>query len=178
MRFICGWSSRLWAARTGQSGMQTLIGTPRVADLLDRSWRQCLGINASSTSSSSSDYSNQSRGGLPRFYSHVLPSSKASIIISLSLSIYLSIYLSLNANYRAILFVFAIAYFGRIVGRDVWISMEILKCSSFHSCGFWEHWSIYEASNVSYNRFTPNLMYYLFPPIRKYCVRWGYRVGW
>jgi len=57
--------------------LQTLGGiTPR---FLNRSWLRNLTVRAM-TFSSSSDYGDQSRGGLPRFYSEILPPSKAFIL--------------------------------------------------------------------------------------------------
>ncbi|KAB1207380.1 Ribosomal RNA small subunit methyltransferase E [Morella rubra] len=59
--------------------MQTLVPTrPRFAEFLDRSLLRTLNLRA--LSSSSSDYANQSRGGLPRFFSEVLPPSKATFL--------------------------------------------------------------------------------------------------
>ncbi|XP_022641411.1 uncharacterized protein LOC106771328 isoform X3 [Vigna radiata var. radiata] len=53
--------------------LQTLGGvTPR---FVNRSWLRNLTVRAM-TFSSSSDYGDQSRGGLPRFYSEILPPSK------------------------------------------------------------------------------------------------------
>ena len=48
------------------------------------------------SSSSSLDYSDQSRGGLPRFFSKLLPPSKALLSLSLSLYIYIYIYSKLD----------------------------------------------------------------------------------
>ncbi|KOM36198.1 hypothetical protein LR48_Vigan02g234800 [Vigna angularis] len=57
--------------------LQTLGGvTPR---FVNRSWLRNLTVRAM-TFSSSSDYGDQSRGGLPRFYSEILPPSKGSVI--------------------------------------------------------------------------------------------------
>lgn len=44
---------------------------------VNRSWLRNLTVRAMAFSSSSSDYGDQSRGGLPRFYSETLPPSKA-----------------------------------------------------------------------------------------------------
>ncbi|XP_059653057.1 uncharacterized protein LOC132300115 isoform X2 [Cornus florida] len=61
--------------------MQTLVLRPHFTGLLNRSWRKASTLRAfSSSSSSSSDYSNQSRGGLPRFFSEVLPPSKDGVV--------------------------------------------------------------------------------------------------
>ncbi|XP_012093164.1 uncharacterized protein LOC105650815 isoform X2 [Jatropha curcas] len=58
--------------------MQALMPMrPRFAELLSRQWLKPLSFRAFS---SSSDYSNQSRGGLPRFFSEVLPSSKGGVV--------------------------------------------------------------------------------------------------
>ncbi|KAK3011942.1 hypothetical protein RJ639_010520 [Escallonia herrerae] len=51
--------------------MRTLGLSPSLSFALNRSWRK-----ASSVRAFSSDHTNQSRGGLPRFYSEVLPPSK------------------------------------------------------------------------------------------------------
>ncbi|GMH03072.1 hypothetical protein Nepgr_004911 [Nepenthes gracilis] len=50
--------------------------------LLNRSWLKCVTPTTATLRafSSSSDYSNQSRGGLPRFFSDVLPTSKGSMV--------------------------------------------------------------------------------------------------
>ncbi|XP_057977130.1 uncharacterized protein LOC131164156 [Malania oleifera] len=56
--------------------MQTFTVGPRFTELLSRPWRQALGIRAFS----SSDYFNQSRGGLPRFFSPILPPSKGGVV--------------------------------------------------------------------------------------------------
>ncbi|XP_047161336.1 ribosomal RNA small subunit methyltransferase E isoform X1 [Vigna umbellata] len=57
--------------------LQTLGGvTPR---FVNRSWLRNLTVRAM-TFSSSSDYGDQSRGGLPRFYSEILPPFKGSVI--------------------------------------------------------------------------------------------------
>ncbi|XP_034681821.1 ribosomal RNA small subunit methyltransferase E isoform X1 [Vitis riparia] len=58
--------------------MQALGGGYRFAELLQRSWRRSTALR--SFSSSSSFYSDQSRGGLPRFFSEVLPPSKGGIV--------------------------------------------------------------------------------------------------
>ncbi|KAI7992091.1 Ribosomal RNA small subunit methyltransferase E [Camellia lanceoleosa] len=59
--------------------MKTLVMGHRFTDLvLNRPWLKASSLRLFSSSSSSSlDYSNQSRGGLPRFFSEVLPPSKA-----------------------------------------------------------------------------------------------------
>ncbi|KAG8650549.1 hypothetical protein MANES_07G057400v8 [Manihot esculenta] len=58
--------------------MQVLLPMrPRFAELLTRQWLKPLSLRAFS---SSSDYSNQSRGGLPRFFSEVIPSSKGGVV--------------------------------------------------------------------------------------------------
>ncbi|CAK9144980.1 unnamed protein product [Ilex paraguariensis] len=59
--------------------MQAVVWGPRLANLSSCSWRKAFHLRAFS-SSTSSDYSNQSRGGLPRFYSHVLPPSKGGVV--------------------------------------------------------------------------------------------------
>lgn len=60
--------------------MHTLVvgagGSLRFAEHLNRSWRNTLSCRPFSASS----YSNQSRGGLPRFYSDVLPPNKGAIV--------------------------------------------------------------------------------------------------
>ncbi|XP_019074701.1 uncharacterized protein LOC100258322 isoform X2 [Vitis vinifera] len=58
--------------------MQALGGGYRFAELLPRSWRRSTALR--SFSSSSSFFSDQSRGGLPRFFSEVLPPSKGGIV--------------------------------------------------------------------------------------------------
>ncbi|KAL6347620.1 hypothetical protein AAG906_026148 [Vitis piasezkii] len=58
--------------------MQALGGGYRFAELLQRSWRRSTALR--SFSSSSSFYSDQSRGGLPRFFSEALPPSKGGIV--------------------------------------------------------------------------------------------------
>eukprot|EP00257_Ricinus_communis_P017998 XP_015576575.1 uncharacterized protein LOC8268930 isoform X2 [Ricinus communis] len=50
---------------------------PRFTELLTRQWLKPLSLRAYS---SSSEYSNQSRGGLPRFFCEILPSSKGGIV--------------------------------------------------------------------------------------------------
>ncbi|KAI3445873.1 hypothetical protein Pfo_002538 [Paulownia fortunei] len=58
--------------------MQSLGCNPRLISLLNRS---SLHLNLRVfSSSSSSDYSNQSRGGLPRFFSENLPPSKGAVV--------------------------------------------------------------------------------------------------
>jgi len=62
--------------------LQTLRGiTPR---FVNRSWLRNLTVRAM-TFSCSSDYGDQSRGGLPHFYSEILPPSKASFSSPFSL---------------------------------------------------------------------------------------------
>ncbi|RZC62801.1 hypothetical protein C5167_024545 [Papaver somniferum] len=56
--------------------MQTLIQKPPFTELLSRSWRKVTSLRASSKV----DYPNQSRGGLPRFHSEVLPPSKGNVV--------------------------------------------------------------------------------------------------
>ncbi|KAI3931929.1 hypothetical protein MKW98_012339 [Papaver atlanticum] len=56
--------------------MQTLIQKPPFTELLNRSWRKVTSLRASSKL----DYPNQSRGGLPRFHSEVLPPSKGNVV--------------------------------------------------------------------------------------------------
>ncbi|KAH7575426.1 hypothetical protein JRO89_XS02G0108000 [Xanthoceras sorbifolium] len=52
---------------------------PRFVHLLNRPWEKTASFTSvRAFSSSSSDEANQSRGGLPRFFSQVLPSSKAN----------------------------------------------------------------------------------------------------
>lgn len=68
--------------------MQSLGWSPRFASILNRSWRKTE--SRVRAFSSTSDQYNQSRGGLPRFFSQVLPLSKAH---TLSLSLH-SIYVS------------------------------------------------------------------------------------
>ncbi|KAH0767162.1 hypothetical protein KY290_003065 [Solanum tuberosum] len=53
--------------------MQAPVWSPRVVNLFSRSRQTTNSLRAFSSSSSS----NQSRGGLPRFYSDKLPLSKA-----------------------------------------------------------------------------------------------------
>ncbi|KAL3538777.1 hypothetical protein ACH5RR_002143 [Cinchona calisaya] len=69
--------------------MQTLVWRPHLVKLLKLSLSPSSGQNAFavplrlrafSSSSSDRDYSNQSRGGLPRFYSDTLPSSKGGVV--------------------------------------------------------------------------------------------------
>lgn len=61
--------------------MHTLVvgagGSLRFAEHLNRSWRNTLSCRPFSASS----YSNQSRGGLPRFYSDVLPANKCRVVL-------------------------------------------------------------------------------------------------
>ncbi|KAK2664821.1 hypothetical protein Ddye_003395 [Dipteronia dyeriana] len=59
-----------------------LIGnTTRFAHLLNRPWEKTVSFRSvRAFSSSSSDEPNQSRGGLPRFFSQVLPSSKGAVV--------------------------------------------------------------------------------------------------
>ncbi|XP_043707995.1 ribosomal RNA small subunit methyltransferase E isoform X1 [Telopea speciosissima] len=54
--------------------MQYLVPRPRFMEIL--SWRKVSSLRASSMA----DYPNQSRGGLPRFYSEVLPPSKGNVV--------------------------------------------------------------------------------------------------
>ncbi|KAG5074983.1 hypothetical protein AAZX31_20G123200 [Glycine max] len=58
--------------------LQTLGGV--IPRFVSRSWLRNLTVRAMAFSSSSSDYGDQSRGGLPRFYSETLPPSKGSVI--------------------------------------------------------------------------------------------------
>ncbi|PON40513.1 Ribosomal RNA small subunit methyltransferase E [Parasponia andersonii] len=53
---------------------------PRFGGVWSSSWTKNLSLRAFSTSSSSSASANQSRGGLPRFFSHVLPTAKGSVV--------------------------------------------------------------------------------------------------
>ncbi|QCE08431.1 ribosomal RNA small subunit methyltransferase E [Vigna unguiculata] len=57
--------------------LQTLGGV--TLRFVNRSWLRNLTVRAM-TFSSSSEYGGQSRGGLPRFYSEILPPSKGSVI--------------------------------------------------------------------------------------------------
>ena len=79
------------------------------------------------SSSSSLDYSDQSRGGLPRFFSKLLPPSKAPLSLSLSLALSLSIsiyskldYLPKNLFTMCAAFVFLL-----------WNSFYVVKCSYY-----------------------------------------------
>ncbi|KAL8060753.1 hypothetical protein ABFX02_02G045800 [Erythranthe guttata] len=61
--------------------MQTLGCSPRLISLLNVSPLHLnLRAFSSSSSSSSSDYANQSRGGLPRFFSETLPPCKGGVV--------------------------------------------------------------------------------------------------
>ncbi|KAF7143695.1 hypothetical protein RHSIM_Rhsim05G0092700 [Rhododendron simsii] len=63
--------------------MKTLAMRARFVHLLNPPWLKNAkpsSLRAFSSSSSSSDYSNQSRGGLPRFFSEFLPPSKGGIV--------------------------------------------------------------------------------------------------
>ncbi|KAH7865237.1 hypothetical protein Vadar_004010 [Vaccinium darrowii] len=61
--------------------MKTIVMRPHFALLSNRQWlKKSSSLRAFSSSSSSSDYSSQSRGGLPRFFSELLPSSKGCIV--------------------------------------------------------------------------------------------------
>ncbi|KAL7227440.1 hypothetical protein ACSBR1_022319 [Camellia fascicularis] len=62
----------------GGAPMKTLVMGHRFTDhVLNRPWLKATSLRLfASSSSSSSDYSNQSRGGLPRFFAEVLPPSK------------------------------------------------------------------------------------------------------
>lgn len=72
--------------------MQTLGSTPRLITLLNGS---SLHLNLRAFSSSSaSGYGNQSRGGLPRFFSETLPPSKAHSSLILFMYILICIHLS------------------------------------------------------------------------------------
>ncbi|KAK1560675.1 hypothetical protein Q3G72_029526 [Acer saccharum] len=54
---------------------------PRFVHLLNRPWQKTVSFRSvRAFSSSSSDEANQSRGGLPRFFSQVLPSSKGAVV--------------------------------------------------------------------------------------------------
>uniref|UniRef100_A0A2P2P3V4 16S rRNA (uracil(1498)-N(3))-methyltransferase n=1 Tax=Rhizophora mucronata TaxID=61149 RepID=A0A2P2P3V4_RHIMU len=53
----------------------------RFADLLTRQWLKPSSLRAiASSSPSASDYTDQSRGGLPRFFSEQLPTSKGGVV--------------------------------------------------------------------------------------------------
>lgn len=61
---------------------------PRFGHVLKRSWQRPLSLKSvRAFSGSSSDEANQSRGGLPRFFSQLLPSSKVD---KLCLSVFVS----------------------------------------------------------------------------------------
>ncbi|KAK3193096.1 hypothetical protein Dsin_024406 [Dipteronia sinensis] len=54
---------------------------PRFVHLLNRPWQKTVSFRSvRAFSSSPSDEANQSRGGLPRFFSQVLPSSKGAVV--------------------------------------------------------------------------------------------------
>ncbi|KAL6270677.1 hypothetical protein ACE6H2_027588 [Prunus campanulata] len=94
--------ARLWSLNPSSLSIRTL--SPR----------------AFSSSSSSSDYSNQSRGGLPRFFSELLPTSKA-----LSLSLTYS-----QSKCRLLLFVLLMIIQGGIVrvqGDEFWHMTKVLR---------------------------------------------------
>ncbi|KAH9695076.1 16S rRNA (uracil(1498)-N(3))-methyltransferase [Citrus sinensis] len=83
--------------------MQSLAAAvrPRFVQLLNRPSLKPLSLRA--FSSSSSDYANQSRGGLPRFFSQVLPPSKAVLVSPLLHSISIHIYMPLAIGLVALL---------------------------------------------------------------------------
>ncbi|KAH9655550.1 16S rRNA (uracil(1498)-N(3))-methyltransferase [Citrus sinensis] len=83
--------------------MQSLAAAvrPRFVQFLNRPSLKPLSLRA--FSSSSSDYANQSRGGIPRFFSQVLPSSKAILLSPLLHSISIHIYMPLAIGLVALL---------------------------------------------------------------------------
>ncbi|KAH9655549.1 16S rRNA (uracil(1498)-N(3))-methyltransferase [Citrus sinensis] len=86
--------------------MQSLAAAvrPRFVQFLNRPSLKPLSLRA--FSSSSSDYANQSRGGIPRFFSQVLPSSKAILLSPLLHSISIHIYMPLAIGLVALLQLF------------------------------------------------------------------------
>ena len=77
------------------------------------------------SSSSSLDYSDQSRGGLPRFFSKLLPPSKALLSLSLSLSLYIYIYSKLDYLPKNLFTMCAAFVF------LLWNSFYVVKCSYY-----------------------------------------------
>ncbi|KAL5790372.1 hypothetical protein ACOSQ2_005260 [Xanthoceras sorbifolium] len=79
---------------------------PRFVHLLNRPWEKTASFTSvRAFSSSSSDEANQSRGGLPRFFSQVLPSSKGGVVrVEGDEFWHMTKVLRLNANDRVELF--------------------------------------------------------------------------
>ena len=70
------------------SGTQMLAPIrPRFGGILNRSWVKTSSLRAFSSSSSAS--ANQSRGGLPRFFSKVLPTTKVPTLSSLRVYVFI-----------------------------------------------------------------------------------------
>ena len=88
----CAFQSVIVKKKSPFHQMRTLTLTLKVTPIRPR-FAEHLSLRTLS-SSSSLDYSDQSRGGLPRFFSKLLPPSKAPLSLSRSLSI--SIYSKLD----------------------------------------------------------------------------------
>ncbi|KAH9695074.1 16S rRNA (uracil(1498)-N(3))-methyltransferase [Citrus sinensis] len=101
--------------------MQSLAAAvrPRFVQLLNRPSLKPLSLRA--FSSSSSDYANQSRGGLPRFFSQVLPPSKAVLVSPLLHSISIHIYMPLAIGLGGIV---------RVEGDEFWHMTKVLRLST------------------------------------------------
>ncbi|XP_052175289.1 uncharacterized protein LOC127790051 isoform X2 [Diospyros lotus] len=60
--------------------MEALLARPRFPHILSRPWLKSSTLRAFSSLSTPPNYSNQSRGGLPRFFSEALPLSKGGVV--------------------------------------------------------------------------------------------------
>ncbi|XP_052175297.1 uncharacterized protein LOC127790051 isoform X3 [Diospyros lotus] len=61
--------------------MEALLARPRFPHILSRPWLKSSTLRAFSSLSTPPNYSNQSRGGLPRFFSEALPLSKQGGVV-------------------------------------------------------------------------------------------------
>ncbi|KAL5194969.1 Ribosomal RNA small subunit methyltransferase E [Glycine soja] len=96
--------------------LQTLGGV--IPRFVSRSWLRNLTVRAMAFSSSSSDYGDQSRGGLPRFYSETLPPSKA---LSSSFFLLLSQLFPLSFMEGSVI---------RVQGDEFWHMTKVLRLTT------------------------------------------------
>ena len=115
----CAFQSVIVKKKSPFHQMRTLTLTLKVTPIRPR-FAEHLSLRTLS-SSSSLDYSDQSRGGLPRFFSKLLPPSKAPLSLSLYIYIYSKIdYLPQNLFTMCAAFVFLL-----------WNSFYVVKCSYY-----------------------------------------------
>lgn len=99
---------------------------PRFVQLVNRPSPKIFSLRA--FSSSSSDYGNQSRGGLPRFFSEVFPSSKA-ILFFISL-IYTNARLAIIMNFYFFIHLITQGSIVRVEGDEFWHMTKVLRLST------------------------------------------------